>query len=153
MSTILVVANLPSGNCVKLLDAVVRGASNDAIEGIDVVVREPLSADAADVLVCSGIIVGTTENFGYMSGLIKDFYERIYYPCLEKTEALPCALYVKGGLDGQGAKTSMERIITGLRWKPIRDTLVMKGEFRESFVDQCEELGMQMAAGLEAGIY
>lgn len=153
MSTILVVANLPSGNCVKLLDAVVRGASNDAIEGIDVVVREPLSADAADVLVCSGIIVGTTENFGYMSGLIKDFYERIYYPCLEKTEALPCALYVKGGLDGQGAKTSLERIITGLRWKPIRDTLVMKGEFRESFVDQCEELGMQMAAGLEAGIY
>ena len=153
MPTILVVANLPSGNCVTLRDAVVRGASNDAIEGIEVAVREPLSADAADVLASSGIIIGTTENFGYMSGLIKDFYERIYYPCLEKTEALPCALYVKGGLDGQGAKTSMERIITGLRWKPIRDTLVMKGEFRESFVDQCEELGMQMAAGLEAGIY
>jgi NAD(P)H-dependent FMN reductase len=151
--TILVVANLPSGNCVTLRDAVVRGASNDAIEGIEVAVREPLSADAADVLASSGIIIGTTENFGYMSGLIKDFYERIYYPCLEKTEALPCALYVKGGLDGQGAKTSMERIITGLRWKPIRNTLVMKGEFRESFVDQCEELGMQMAAGLESGIY
>ena len=153
MPTILVVANLPSGNCVTLRDAVVRGATNYAIEGVEVLVREPLSADAADVLACSGIIIGTTENFGYMSGLIKDFYERIYYPCIEKTEALPCALYVKGGLDGQGAKTSMERIITGLRWKPIRDTVVMKGEFRESFIGQCEELGMQMAAGLEAGIY
>ena len=153
MPRALIVANLPSDNCVLLRDAVVRGATNEAIEGVEVVVREPLAADTADVLKADGIIVGTTENFGYMSGLIKDFYERIYYPCLEKTEALPCALYVKGGLDGQGARTSMERIITGLRWKPIRDTLVLKGSFRESFIDQCEELGMQMAAGLEAGIY
>jgi multimeric flavodoxin WrbA len=153
LPTILIVANLPSKNCVTLRDAVVRGASDDAVEGIEVAVREPLEATPDDVLAADGVIIGSTENFGYMSGLIKDFFERIYYPCLEKTEALPCALYVKGGLDGQGAKAGMERIITGLRWKPIRDTLVMKGAFQKEFVDRCEELGLQMAAGLESGIY
>ncbi len=153
MPRILIVANLPSDNCIALRDAVVRGASDPALDDITVNACAPLEAEADDVLEADGIIVGTTENFGYMSGLIKDFFERIYYPCLEKTEALPCALYVKGGLDGQGAKSAMERIITGLRWKPIRDTLVLHGEFRDEFVSNCEELGMQMAAGLEAGIY
>ena len=153
MPNILIVANVPSPNCTALRDAVVRGVSNPAFENVELTVRDPLDATAEDVLVADGVIVGTTENFGYMSGLIKDFYERIYYPCLEKTEAKPCALYIKGGLDGQGAKTSMERIITGLRWKPIGDPLVMRGAFREEFVSQCEELGMTMAAGLDAGIY
>lgn len=153
MPVILLVANVPSPNCVVLRDAVVRGASHPDIEGVTLVVREPLDATADDVLSADGIIIGTTENFGYMSGLIKDFFERIYYPCLEKTEAMPCALYVKGGLDGQGAKTAMARIVTGLRWKPIAETLVMQGEFRDGFIRQCEELGMTLAAGLEAGIY
>lgn len=131
----------------------VRGASDPAFDAIELTVRDPLDALPADVLTADAVIVGTTENFGYMSGLIKDFFERIYYPCLEKTEAKPCALYVKGGLDGEGGKTSMERIITGLRWKPIGETLVMRGTFRDEFVSQCEELGMTMAAGLDAGIY
>ena len=56
-----------------------------------------------DVLTANAVIIGTTENFGYMSGLIKDFFERIYYPCLEKTQALPWALYVRAGKDGAGA--------------------------------------------------
>lgn len=153
MPTLLIVANCPSDNCIRLRDAVVQGASNDAFDDIRLVVREPLQAEPSDVLDADAVIVGTTENFGYMSGLIKDFFERIYYPCLEQTEAMPCALYVKGGLDGQGARSSMEKIITGLRWKPIADTLVMRGAFRDEFLGQCEELGMQMAAGLDAGIY
>ncbi len=153
MPTLLIVANCPSDNCIRLRDAVVQGAANDAFDDIRLVVREPLQAEPSDVLDADAVIVGTTENFGYMSGLIKDFFERIYYPCLERTEAMPCALYVKGGLDGQGARSSMEKIITGLRWKPIADTLVMRGEFSDEFLGQCEELGMQMAAGLDAGIY
>ncbi len=153
MPAILIVANCPSDNCIALRDAVVKGAGNDTFDHVHLVVKEPLEVGPQDVLMANGVIIGTTENFGYMSGLIKDFFERIYYPCLEKTEAMPCALYVKGGLDGQGAKTSMERIITGLRWKPIAETLVMKGPFRHEFLDACEELGMTMAAGLDAGIY
>ena len=88
-----------------------------------------------------------------MSGAIKDFLERIYYPCLTETESKPVALYIKGGLDGQGAKTSVERILLGLKWKLIQPPLVLKGDFRDEFVSQCTELGTIMSAGLEAGIY
>ena len=66
---------------------------------------------------------------------------------------LPAAVYVKGGLDGQGARSSIERVLTGLRWKLIQPTLVLKGDFNNEFLTRCEELGTLMAAGLEAGIY
>jgi hypothetical protein len=153
MPNLLIVANCPSENTLGLQQAVVRGAGQAEFEGILIRAKQPLDATDEDVLWADGVIVGTTENFGYMSGLIKDFFERIYYPCLEQTEALPYALYIKGGLDGQGAKSSVERIITGLRWKPIRQTLVLRGEFCPEFVVQCEEIGMLMAAGLDAGIF
>jgi len=115
--------------------------------------REPLAAGPDDVLWADGIVLGTTENFGAMSGLVKDFLERIYYPCLEKTQGLPAAVYVKGGLDGQGAKTSVERILTGLKWKLVRPTLVFRGEYRAEFRAECEGLGELMAAGLDAQIF
>ena len=106
-----------------------------------------------DVLWANGIILGTTENFGYMSGAIKDFFERIYYPCLEKTEGLPYSLFIRAGNDGAGARTSMERIIKGLAWKAVQEPLICSGDYREEFLASCEELGMTMAAGLEAGIF
>ncbi len=153
MPNLLIVSNCPSENTVALQQAVIRGAGRTEFEGTRIRAKQPLDAATEDVLWADGVIVGTTENFGTMSGLIKDFFERIYYPCLEQTEALPYGLYVKGGLDGGGAKSSVERIVTGLRWKPIQPTLVLRGEFCPEFVVQCEELGMLMAAGLDAGIY
>jgi len=135
-----------------LQQAVTRGASSSEFD-IEVRVREPLNAAADDVLWADGVILGTTENFGYMSGLVKDFLERIYYPCLEQTPGLPYGLFIKGGLDGQGARTSVERIITGLRWKPVQQPVVLKGEMQPGFSEQCEQLGMLMAAGLDAGIF
>ncbi|MDA8022337.1 MAG: NAD(P)H-dependent oxidoreductase [Gammaproteobacteria bacterium] len=153
MPNLLIVANCPSKNTRALHRAVCAGAARDEISGIKTRASEPLNAAADDVLWADGVILGTTENFGYMSGQIKDFLERVYYPCLEKTEGLPAALYVKGGLDGTGAKTSMERIIGGMKWKLVRPTLVLKGDFRADFLPQCEELGALMAAGLEAGIF
>ena len=95
----------------------------------------------------------TTENFGYMNGALKDFFERIYYPCLESTRGLPYALFVKGGQDGQGARASVERILTGLRWREVQPPLVMAGLFDEAWLEPCRELGMTMAAGLEAGLF
>ncbi len=153
LKTLLVVINQPSVNTKTLAQAVAKGASHSDIEGIKVVVKEPLEADANDVLQCDGILIGTTENFGYMSGVMKDFFERIYYPCLEKTEGLPYALYVRAGNDGTGAKTAVERIVTGLRWTPIQPAITLKGDFDSAFIGQCEELGMLMAAGLETGVF
>ncbi|MDD9857746.1 MAG: flavodoxin family protein [Gammaproteobacteria bacterium] len=153
MPNLLIVANCPSENTRKLHQAVHAGACHREISGVETRLREPLEAGPGDVLWADGVILGTTENFGAISGLVKDFLERIYYPCLEKTEGLPAAVYVKGGLDGQGARTGVERILTGLKWKLVRPTLVFKGAYREEFRAQCEELGQLMAAGLEARIF
>lgn len=153
MPNLLIVANCPSPNTRKLWQAVDAGARHPHLGGVETRPREPLDAGPDDVLWADGIVLGSTENFGAMSGLVKDFLERIYYPCLEKTEGLPAALYIKGGLDGQGAKTGIERIFTGLKWKLVRPTLVFKGDYRDQFRAQCEELGQLMAAGLDARIF
>lgn len=150
--TLLIVCNTPSANTQRLANAAARGARHEDIEGIHVLERAPLEATVDDVLSADGILLGTTENFGYMSGLMKDFFERIYYPCLEKTQARPYALYVRGGNDGQGARVAVERIIAGLRWKAAQPALILKGDWQESFEDEVSELGQLMAAGLEAGI-
>ncbi len=136
-----------------LTDAVTKGARHADIESVEVIVKPPLQAVAEDVLNANAVILGTTENFGYMSGALKDFFERVYYACLEKTEAMPYALFVKGGLDGTGAKSSVERIVTGLRWHTVQEATVFKGDFDPAWLEPCEELGMAMAAGLDAGIF
>ena len=153
MKNLLIVTHTPSTNSQALTAAVVRGAGHPDITGIELRVLPAFETVPGDVLWANGIILGTTENFGYMSGGMNDFFDRIYYPCLEKTEALPYSLFIRAGNDGHGAKTSIERIITGLRWKQVQETLICAGEFRQSCLDACEELGMTMAAGLEAGIY
>jgi multimeric flavodoxin WrbA len=153
MKKLLIVSHIPSANTRAMTDAVVKGASHPDIEAVEVKLTQPLSTGPEDVLNADAIILGTTENFGYMSGAMKDFFDRIYYPCLEKTESLPYALFIRAGNDGLGAKTSIERIAKGLCWKPVQQPLVCTGEWQDSFRKQCEELGMTLAAGLEAGIF
>lgn len=153
MPNLLIVTHTPSNNSRALTDAVIRGASHQDITEIKLRVMPALEAGPEDVLWANGIILGTTENFGYMSGGMKDFFDRIYYPCLEQTEALPYSLFIRAGNDGQGAKTSIERIVTGLRWRQVQETLICVADFKQSYVEACEEFGMTMAAGLEAGMY
>jgi multimeric flavodoxin WrbA len=149
---LLVVAHAPSPNTRRLVDAVLAGARHPDIEGVAVRHVPPLEATADDVKAASAIILGTTENLGYMSGALKDFFDRIYYPCLEHTQGLPYALYIRAGHDGTGTRRAVETIVTGLRWRAVRPPLVCRGEFREAFLSQCDELGTYMAAGLDAGI-
>ncbi len=130
-----------------------RGASSPDIEGVEIVMRPPLEAGPDDVLAAQAIILGTTENLGYMSGALKDFFDRSYYPCLELTQGLPYALYIRAGHDGTGTRRAVESIATGLRWRAVQEPLICRGAFRDEFVGQCEELGMAMAAGLEAGVF
>lgn len=153
MKHLLIVFHTPSINSQSLTDAVVRGAGHEDISGVKIRALPALETVPDDVLWSNAVILGTTENFGYMSGGMKDFFDRIYYPCLEKTEALPYSLFIRAGNDGNGAKSSIERIVTGLRWKQVQEPLICAGEFSQSCLDDCEELGMTVAAGLEAGIY
>lgn len=153
MPNLLIVSHTPSSNSQALTDAVIRGAGHPDITAVELRTRPALEATPDDVLWADGILLGTTENFGYMSGGMKDFFDRIYYPCLERSEALPYSLFIRAGIDGEGAKNSVERIVTGLRWKQVQETLICAGEFKDAYLDACEEFGMTMAAGLEAGIY
>lgn len=153
MHNLLFVAHTPGTNTAALRDAVARGARHPDLPALDLHVRAPLAATPGDVLRADGLLLGATENFGSMAGLVKDFFERIYYPCLEQKQGMPFAFYVRAGNDGTGASAGIERIVTGLRWRMVQPPLLLVGEFQPAFVAQCEELGQTMAAGLAAGVY
>jgi hypothetical protein len=152
MKKLLIVAHAPSPNTLLLRQAVEEGARHEDIENVQITVLAPLDAGPEDVLACDAIILGTTENLGYMSGALKDFFDRSYYPCLEKTQGLPFAYYIRAGHDGTGTNRAIESITTGLRWKLIQEPLICRGEYRDDFEDQCRELGMYVAASLDAGL-
>ncbi len=149
---LLIVANTPSENTLALARAALRGAQHEDIESVDAQLLTPFEAGVEEVLAADGILLGTTENFGYMSGALKDFFDRVYYPVLEQKQGTPYALYVRAGLDGTGTISAVERIVTGLRWKALREPLLCHGSYRDEFTGQIEELGMLMAASLDAGI-
>ncbi|WP_218048627.1 flavodoxin family protein [Curvivirga aplysinae] len=143
-----------SPNTQALCEAIERGASNPDIDGVDVTVLTPFEAGVEDVLAADGVILSTTENLGYMSGAMKDFFDRSYYGVLEEKQAMPYGLLVRAGLDGTGTIRAINSIATqGLRWKPICDPVWCKGEWEENFLVRAEELGTLMAAGLEAGVF
>lgn len=151
--TLLIVAHAPSPNTRTLRAAVEAGASATDISGVRVRVLSPFDAAAADILEADAVILGTTENLGYMSGALKDFFDRTYYGVLEEKQGLPYALYVRAGLDGTGTIRGVETIITGLRWKAVREPLLLKGTWQDDFADEAHELGLLVAAGLEAGVF
>ncbi|SDM69118.1 hypothetical protein SAMN05192555_11764 [Franzmannia pantelleriensis] len=152
MKTLLIVAHAPSPNTLLLREAAEHGARHPEIEAVEVVVKPPLEAGPDDVLACDAILLGTTENLGYMSGALKDFFDRSYYPVLDEQQGLPCALYIRAGLDGTGTRRAVESIVGGLGWKWAQAPLVLHGEWQEAFVEEVEELAMSLAAGLDAGI-
>ena len=150
---LLVVFHSRSGGTAAMTDAVAAGANDDAIEGVDVRVQPAFDTTVEHVRACDAIVLGTPENFGYMAGAIKDFFERIYYPLLDETPGLPYALFVKASTDGDGAVNSVERIVAGLRWKLVIPPVVVVGELGPDDLERCHELGATVAAGLEAGMF
>jgi len=150
---LLVVFHSRSGGTEAMTDAVVAGANDDAIDGVDVRVQRAFDTSVDDVRACNGIVLGTPENFGYMAGAIKDFFERIYYPLLDETPGLPYALFVKASTDGDGAVRSIERIVAGLRWKLVVPPVVVVGDLAGGDLERCRELGATIAAGIEAGMF
>jgi multimeric flavodoxin WrbA len=135
-----------------MAEAVVKGATNPEITNVDVLYLTPLETQPDDLISADAIIIGTTENLGYMAGLVKDVFDRCYYPCLEKTQGKPFAFYIRAGHDGTGTRRAIESITTGLRWRCVQEPLLCRGDWQDGFLQQCEQLGMAIAASLEAGI-
>lgn len=151
--SLLAVIHAPSENTRRLRDAVIAGATHPDVSGVALTCLSPFDATADNVMAADAIILGTTENLGYMSGALKDFFDRCYYPVLEAKQGTPYCLFIRAGHDGTGTRRGVETIVTGLRWKAVTEPLICRGDWDEAFVPQCEELGLMMAAGLEAGIF
>jgi multimeric flavodoxin WrbA len=105
------------------------------------------------LLWADGIIFGTPENFGYMSGALKDFFDRTFYPAEPHQINLPYCMFVSSGNDGTGAVREVDRIVKGYPLRKINDPLIIVGGFKDEHQQKCEEFGLGMAAGLSLGIF
>ncbi len=148
MTGLLVVHHTPSPATRELLEAVLAGARDPEIEGVDVRVAPALSATASDVLAADGYLFGTPANFGYMSGALKHFFDTVYYPCLDAVAGRPYGLWVHGNDDPAGAVRSVERIVTGLALRRVAEPVQVGGPIEAAVRQRCYELGATVAVGL-----
>jgi NAD(P)H-dependent FMN reductase len=157
MARLLIVHHAPTDTVRLLADAVVAGANDDTIDGVEVVVRPALAATAADVLAADGYLLGTPANFGYMSGALKHFFDTIF---LEAGGALaddgsagatgtgrkPFGLWVHGRYDTTGAVRSVESIVQALGWRRSAEVLAVLGDVGDPERAAAYELGATLAA-------
>jgi NAD(P)H-dependent FMN reductase len=148
MARLLVVHHTTSPRLQGLLEAVLSGAGDEAIQNVTVLARPALAATAIDVLDADGYLLGTPANLGYMSGALKHFLDQIYYPCLEATVGRPYGLYVHGDSDTTGAVRAVEAIARGLGWRRAQAPVAVLGDPNREDLQACWELGAAMAAGL-----
>lgn len=148
---LLIVYHTQSGNTGRLAEAVLRGAQQET--NVTTRMQRAFDTTIDDLLACNGLLLGTPENFGFMSGALKDFFDRTYYPAEGKTIALPYATFISAGNDGSGAVRQIERIAIGYGWKRVAEPLIVRKEITATDLTACEELGAALAAGLALGIY
>ena len=170
MRSILIVHHSASGGTRSLVTAFCEGVS--ATDGVGVTTRSALVARASEVRNADALIVATPENFGYMAGSVKEFFDRVFYACMADTTAQgggiesvlagrPYSVLVCAGNDGSGAMQSVDRIITGWRMRKAHPGVIArrvggeagssKGELREEDLTACRELGQLFAEGLLMG--
>jgi multimeric flavodoxin WrbA len=152
MHLLLIYGGHGGGRTAAMVSAVVAGIE-EAAEELDCRVKSALAAGVEDLLWAQGLLIGTPEHFGYMSGAVKDFMDRTYYPVEGRVEGLPYALFVSAGNDGTGAVNSIERIALGFRWKRVAEPLIVRGDLKPEDLQRCRELGQTFAAGLAYGVF
>lgn len=151
MAKILIVYHSQTGKTEKMARAVADGAKS--IEGVEVMLKMAAEATLEDLLTADGLAVGTPENFGYMSGMVKDFFDRTYVGAQEKVFRKPFVIFISAGNDGTGALRSIERIALGYKFKTVFAPVIAKGKITQEILDQCFELGATIAGGCQMGIY
>ena len=158
MPRLLVVHHSPTPTVRSLTDAVLGGTRDDEIEGVEVVVRPALEADADDVLGADGYLLGTPANFGYMSGALKHFFDTIFLQAggalsddgsaasTGATARRPYGLWVHGRYDVTGAVRSVQSIVGALPWVQAAPVLEVVGDVTDRDRDSAYELGATLAA-------
>lgn len=168
MKTLLIVYHSMTGGTAQLAEAAARGAGAAAAGEtgrLQVRCLRAASAGPQDVLDADGYLFATPENLAAMAGLMKDFFDRSYYPALQRIEGRPYAVLVCAGSDGANAVRQIERIALGWRLKPVaparivcthaqtpeeiaRPKTIAAADLREA-----EELGAALAEGLLLGVF
>ena len=163
MKTLLIVFHSLTGGTRQMAEAAARGAA--AQSGVQVRLLRASDAQPGDVLAADGYIFATPENLAAIAGLMKDFFDRTYYPALERINGRPYAILICAGSDGQNASRQVERIATGWRLRAVAEPLIIctHAQTPEAILapkvigpddlGRCEELGAALAAGLGMGIF
>ncbi len=151
MSKILILYHSQTGNTEKMAHAVADGAK--IIENTEVVLKRAQDATLDDLLGSNGLAIGTPENFGYMSGIVKDFFDRTFYPAQDQVFRKPYVVFISAGNDGTGALRAIERIAQGYKFKMVYEPVISRGKLTEDDLAKCREVGSVLAAGCQAGIY
>ena len=161
MATLLVVHHSPTRGVGRLTEAVLAGTGDEAIQGVEVVVRPALEATAADVLAADGYLLGTPANFGYMSGALKHFFDSTFLAVggalsddgsaggpaeRSTTRGRPYGLYVHGRYDTAGAVRAVQSIVGALQWRQCAEVLEVLGDVTDEHVESAYELGATLAA-------
>ena len=145
---LLVVHHTPSPYCQEMFEAVLAGATDPEIEGVEVLRRPALTLAAADVLEADGYLLGSPANLGYISGALKHAFDQIYYPCLDATRGRPFGLWLHGNEGTEGAERAVTSITTGLGWVKAADYVVVSGKPGKAELEACWNLGATIAATL-----
>lgn len=153
MKRLLIVFHSKTGNTQRLIEAVQAGAGDPQLDPVEIHCKRAAEAGPDDLLQADALVLGTPENFGYMSGALKDFLDRTFYEVEGKLQPLPYALVVSAGNDGSGAVRAIERIANGYPFVAVQAPIVVPGEISDEDLAACRELGMTLAAGLELGMF
>jgi len=151
MARILIVYHTQTGNTGKMAEAVADGARQ--IDGAEVCLKKAGETTTEDLLSADGLAIGTPENFGYMSGMVKDFFDRTFYAAHDKVLRKPYVVFICAGNDGTGALRAIERIALGYKFKMVYHPVICKGPVTEEVLDRCRELGGVLAGGCVEAIY
>jgi NAD(P)H-dependent FMN reductase len=159
---LLIVYHTHTGGTLQMAQAAADAAGESAVQ---VLLKHAAATDAQDLLGSDGYIFATPENLAAVSGMMKDFFDRTYYPVLDHINARPYLILVCAGSDGSNAVRQIERIATGWRLKAIADPLIVcthasspeailsPKSIAPAALAQCAELGRILASGLELGIF
>jgi multimeric flavodoxin WrbA len=148
---LLIAYHSQTGNTQVMAEAVYRGALR--VAGAEVRLQRVQITGLDDLLWADGLLLGTPENFGYMSGALKDFFDRTFYPAQGKVDGLAYAVFISAGNDGTGALSSIERIARGYPFKRVCEPVIARGEVAAETLEQCDELGETLATGIAWGIF
>jgi multimeric flavodoxin WrbA len=160
---LLIVYHSYTGGTRQMAQAAARGAAREPTVAVKLTIAA--ETDAESVLQADGYLFACPENLAAMSGQMKDFFDRTYYPVLDRIQGRPYATLVCAGSDGTNAARQIERIATGWRLRVIADPIIVcthaqtpEAILRPKIIDptelaRCEELGATLAAGLDLGIF